>query len=135
MRQEKGNNLCGYYVCDFIHSLVGHNKQMTAAELEVRKNNLLPLFHVPLSHCICRKHSYLTYNIMFFFAFDRLWRCKKTSCRRTKSEQFKNSSVDFFWRKLSIPRTCSITVERPIIPKYSQTKTMRSDNLIYVHII
>ena len=66
MRQEKGNNLCGYYVCDFIHSLVGHNKQMTDAELEVRKNNLLPLFHVSLSHCICRKHSYLAYNIMFF---------------------------------------------------------------------
>jgi len=41
MRQEKGNNLCGYYVCEWIDSFVSEKGQMSAEAFAVREHNQL----------------------------------------------------------------------------------------------
>lgn len=44
MRQEQGNNLCGYYVCEWIDNYVSEKGQMTPEAFTVSVHNINFLF-------------------------------------------------------------------------------------------
>jgi hypothetical protein len=48
LRQAQGNNLCAYYVCEFIHSLVGPYKSYTSWQEEVSNKQHFTMFQLIL---------------------------------------------------------------------------------------
>jgi hypothetical protein len=52
LRQTQGNNLCAYYVCENIHTLVGPYKTYTSWEAEVSNKQDFAMFQQILKNII-----------------------------------------------------------------------------------
>jgi hypothetical protein len=48
LRQAQGNNLCAYYICKNIHTLVGPYKTYTSWEVEVSNKQHFAMFQLIL---------------------------------------------------------------------------------------
>ena len=78
LRQPIGTNLCGYYVCDFIHTSASLDSNLDdrVCTQNCKHVNLVLIFHI-----FCSTSTYTTNNNFFF----RLIALKKDSSRPKES--------------------------------------------------
>jgi hypothetical protein len=92
LQQGSGNNLCGYYVCEF---LMEYSRRTSEEILEVRKKYTQFIYY----HCVDIYNHIYIYPYFSFHLNLRFNGGSKSSCDVNRTKQFKRHCQDFLWMR------------------------------------